>query len=60
MAVASTIVDVSPFSTNGAIVVANATEDRREVVFRHLLIWGALVVAVSPLLLWAAVIVPAG
>lgn len=60
LAVASTIVDVSPFSTNGAIVVANATEDRRDTVFRHLLIWGAMVVAVAPLLLWAGVILPAG
>ena len=37
MAVASTIVDVSPFSTNGALVLANAQGIDRQVFFRRLL-----------------------
>ncbi|MFE7421985.1 SLC13 family permease [Rhodococcus sp. NPDC057529] len=59
LAVASTIVDVSPFSTNGAVVVANATPDRREKLFRQLMIYGAVVVLVAPPLLWGAFILPA-
>ena len=47
MAVASTIVDVSPFSTNGALVLANAQGVDREVFFRKLLGYGAIV-TVSP------------
>lgn len=35
MAVSSTIVDVSPFSTNGALVLANARGVNREVFFRQ-------------------------
>jgi hypothetical protein len=57
LAVASTVVDVSPFSTNGALVVANAQNVDRDVLFRRLLIYGALVVVVAPLLLWFAFVV---
>ena len=42
MAVASTIVDVSPFSTNGALVLANAQGVDRQVFFRRLLGYGAM------------------
>ena len=41
MAVAS-IVDVSPFSTNGALVLANAQGVDRQVFFRRLLGYGAM------------------
>ena len=44
MAVSSTIVDVSPFSTNGALVLANAPESvDRDRFFRQLVAYGALV-----------------
>ena len=58
LAVASTIVDVSPFSTNGAVVVANTTADERESVLRNLLRYAAIVVAVAPLLLWTVIVLP--
>lgn len=58
LAVASTIVDVSPFSTNGAVVVANTTSDQRDHVLRNLLRYGAVVVATAPALLWAAIVLP--
>ncbi|MFF5988436.1 SLC13 family permease [Prauserella flavalba] len=58
LAVASTIVDVSPFSTNGAVVVANATDDQRERVLRGLLRYGGIVVAAAPFLLWLTIVVP--
>src|SRR5918998_28164 len=57
LAVASTVVDVSPFSTNGALVVANAQNVDRDVLFRRLLIYGAVVTVVAPLLLWLAFVV---
>ena len=48
MAVASTIVDVSPFSTNGALVLANAQGIDRQVFFRRLLAYGAIVTVARP------------
>jgi di/tricarboxylate transporter len=57
LAVASTVVDVSPFSTNGALVVANAQNVDRDVLFRRLLIYGAVVTVAAPLLLWLAFVV---
>jgi di/tricarboxylate transporter len=57
MAVASTIVDVSPFSTNGALVLANAQGVDRDAFFRKLLAYGALVTVVAPIVLWLLFIV---
>lgn len=57
MAVASTIVDVSPFSTNGALVLANAQGVDRDAFFRQLLAYGALVTLVAPVVLWLLFIV---
>ncbi|MGO1071940.1 SLC13 family permease [Lysobacter sp. CA199] len=58
LAVSSTIVDVSPFSTNGALVVASAAKDERESLFRRFLIYSGLVVAFGPLLAWLVFVVP--
>lgn len=57
MAVASTIVDVSPFSTNGALVLANAQGVDREAFFRKLMAYGALVTVVAPIIVWALFVV---
>ena len=57
MAVASTIVDVSPFSTNGALVLANAQGVDRDAFFRKLLGYGAIVTVVAPVVLWLLFIV---
>jgi hypothetical protein len=57
LAVASTVVDVSPYSTNGALVLANAREVDTDVLYRQLLIYRAVVVAVAPLLVWFALVV---
>jgi di/tricarboxylate transporter len=57
MGVASTIVDVSPFSTNGALVLANARGTDRDAFFRQLLGYGALVTVVAPVILWLLFIV---
>ena len=57
-AVSSTIVDVSPFSTNGALVVASAAKEERETLFRRFLVYSGLVVALGPLLAWLVFVVP--
>jgi di/tricarboxylate transporter len=58
LAIASTIVDVSPFSTNGALVVANAAPEERDGVYRQFLIYSILVVVAGPALAWLMLIVP--
>jgi len=58
ISVCTTIVDTSPFSTNGALVVANAPEEGREKVLRTLLIYSAIVVASGPVLAWLVLVVP--
>jgi hypothetical protein len=58
IAVCTTIVDTSPFSTNGALVVANAPETQREKVLRHLLIYSGIIVAIGPLIAWLVLVVP--
>ena len=58
IAVSSTIVDVSPFSTNGALVVANSQGVDREHFYRQMLVYSAIVVAVGPLITWLVLIVP--
>ncbi|MDB5726960.1 MAG: hypothetical protein JWQ00_165 [Noviherbaspirillum sp.] len=57
MAVSSTIVDVSPFSTNGALVLANAQGVDRDVFLRQLMIYGAIVTVVAPVVVWLLFIV---
>ncbi len=59
LAVSSTIVDVSPFSTNGAIMLANCPDTiSQEKFYKQILGYSAIVVAVGPLLVWAAVVLP--
>ena len=59
LAVSSTIVDVSPFSTNGALMLANRPDTiSEEKFYKQILGYSAIVVAVGPLLVWAAVVLP--
>ncbi|GKQ40348.1 SLC13 family permease [Streptomyces sp. A012304] len=58
LAVSATVVDVSPFSTNGALVLAAAPDVDRERFFRQLMIYGGIVVAVVPALAWLVMVVP--
>ncbi|MCD2516147.1 hypothetical protein LQ564_07430 [Massilia sp. G4R7] len=57
MAVASTIVDVSPFSTNGALVLASAQHIDRDVFLRQLMIYGGIVTLVAPVVVWLLFVV---
>ncbi|MEU6799537.1 SLC13 family permease [Streptomyces neyagawaensis] len=58
LAISATVVDVSPFSTNGALVLAAAPDVDRERFFRQLMIYGAIVVAVVPAVVWLVLVVP--
>jgi di/tricarboxylate transporter len=57
LAVSSTIVDVSPFSTNGALVLANAQGVDKDVFFRQLLWYAAAVTVIAPVVLWFVFVV---
>jgi di/tricarboxylate transporter len=58
IAISTTIVDTSPFSTNGALVVANTPPLEREKVLRSLLIYSAVVALVGPCVAWLTLVVP--
>jgi hypothetical protein len=50
---------VSPFSTNGALMVANRPDTvDEETFYKQILGYSAIVVAVGPLLVWAVVVAP--
>jgi di/tricarboxylate transporter len=59
LAVSSTIVDVSPFSTNGALMLANRPDTIEEqTYYKQILTYSVVVVVVGPLLVWAALVLP--
>jgi di/tricarboxylate transporter len=59
LAVSATIVDVSPFSTNGALVLANAPEGTdKDRFYKQILGYGAIVVVAGPLIAWLVLVVP--
>lgn len=53
ISVASSVVDISPMSTTGALLMANAEGNQERAFFRALLIWAILMIAVIPALAWA-------
>jgi di/tricarboxylate transporter len=59
LALSATVVDATPFSTVGALVVANAEDEERARVYRGLLWWGMAMVITAPLLTWLLFILPA-
>lgn len=59
LAVSSTIVDVSPFSTNGALMLANKPDSISEpVYYQQILTYAVIVTLAGPLLVWAALVLP--
>lgn len=58
LAISSSVVDSSPFSTSGALVVANAPAGQNDKVFRGLMIWGFSMCAIAPLTTWLLFILP--
>ncbi len=57
IAIASTIVDASPLSTNGALLLANVQNVEERVFFRQLLLWAVIVTVFGPLLAWFVFVV---
>lgn len=58
LAIAATVVDVSPFSTNGALVLANVDEADRDKFYRQMLVYAGTVVAAGPGVAWLTILVP--
>ncbi|TDD46185.1 hypothetical protein E1286_21675 [Nonomuraea terrae] len=60
LAIASSVVDCSPFSTNGALIVANSEVTIRDDVFRRLMTWGMTIMIAAPVVCWLVLVVPGG
>lgn len=59
LAVSATIVDVSPFSTNGALVLANSPEGvDKDRFYKQILAYSGIVVVVGPAIAWLVLVVP--
>ena len=58
LSIASSVVDSSPFSTSGALTVANTPESHRDLVFRRLMQWGMSMVLIAPPIAWLIFVVP--
>jgi Na+/H+ antiporter NhaD/arsenite permease-like protein len=57
LAISATVVDSSPFSTAGALVVANAAEAERALVYGGLLAWAVVMMLTAPLATWLLFVV---
>jgi di/tricarboxylate transporter len=58
LSISSSVVDSSPFSTSGALTVANSPDDQRDFVFRRLMQWGFSMVAIAPFVAWLVFVAP--
>ncbi|MFJ8816078.1 SLC13 family permease [Amycolatopsis thermoflava] len=58
LAISTTIVDVSPFSTNGALVLSNARGVDRQRFYRQIIGYTCGIVAFGPVLAWGALVLP--
>ena len=55
--ISSSVVDTSPVSGNGALVLANVREAGRRKFFKQLMGWGMLMMVISPVLSWLIFVV---
>ena len=58
LSISASVVDSSPFSTSGALVVANSPDEQCDQVFRQLMVWGFSMVAIAPVVTWLVFVVP--
>jgi di/tricarboxylate transporter len=58
LSISSSVVDSSPFSTSGALTVANTPEEKRDYVFKRLMQWGMSMVVIAPPIAWLIFVVP--
>ncbi len=52
IAISSSVVDVSPMSTSGALLMASAQPKDERLFFRALLLWAIAMIAIVPVLVW--------
>jgi di/tricarboxylate transporter len=57
IAISAAIVDISPLSTNGALLIANAHNVDEQAFLKQLLLWSAMTVALAPLIAWLVFVV---
>jgi Na+/H+ antiporter NhaD/arsenite permease-like protein len=57
LSISSSVVDSSPFSTSGALVVAHSPGDQCDRVFKELMVWGFSMVVIAPLATWLVFVV---
>jgi di/tricarboxylate transporter len=60
LAISATVVDSTPFSSVGALTLANAPEAERPVLFRTMLTWGLSMAVTAPVFTWLLFILPSG
>jgi di/tricarboxylate transporter len=58
LAISATIVDISPFSTNGAMLLANVSAETHEWFYKRMLGYAALMCLIGPGLAWFVAAVP--
>jgi di/tricarboxylate transporter len=58
LGISATIVDISPFSTNGAMLLANVNADIRDWYYRCMLAYAGLMCLIGPGLAWFVAAVP--
>jgi di/tricarboxylate transporter len=58
LSISSSVVDSSPFSTSGALTVANTPTEFRDLVFRRLMQWGMSMVLLAPPIVWLVFVAP--
>lgn len=58
LAISTTIVDTSPFSTNGALVLSNARDVDRDRFYRQIVGYTAGLVGAGPVLAWGFLVLP--
>jgi di/tricarboxylate transporter len=58
LCISSSVVDSSPFSTSGALVVANTPDDRRDFVYKKLMQWGMSMIIIAPITAWTIFVLP--
>ncbi|MCW2530552.1 MAG: C4-dicarboxylate transporter [Blastococcus sp.] len=58
LAISATVVDSTPFSSVGALTLANAPEEEQPTLFRTMLAWGISMAVTAPMLTWLIFILP--
>jgi len=58
LSISSSVVASSPFSTSGALTVANTPGEHRDYVFKRLMQWGMSMVLIIPPIAWLVFVVP--